>query len=56
MPQARVIALLVSPSNLQMQGVTRDVQDAARVKGVQLPILKAGTEGEIEAAFGLRCQ
>ena len=51
MPQARVIALLVSPSNLQMQGVTRDVQDAARVKGVQLPILKAGTEIRIIQVF-----
>jgi putative tryptophan/tyrosine transport system substrate-binding protein len=26
-------------------------QEAARVKGVQLPVLKAGTEGEIDAAF-----
>ena len=29
----------------------RDVQEAARVKRVQLLILKAGTEGEIDAAF-----
>jgi putative tryptophan/tyrosine transport system substrate-binding protein len=27
------------------------VQEAARVKGVQLPILKASTEREIDAAF-----
>jgi putative tryptophan/tyrosine transport system substrate-binding protein len=27
------------------------VQEAARAKGVQLPILRAGTEGEIDAAF-----
>jgi putative tryptophan/tyrosine transport system substrate-binding protein len=27
------------------------MQDAARTKGVQLPILKATTEGEIDAAF-----
>src|SRR5215468_2627464 len=27
------------------------MQQAARAKGVQLQILKAGTEGEIEAAF-----
>jgi putative tryptophan/tyrosine transport system substrate-binding protein len=31
--------------------MTRDVQEAARVKGVQLPILKAGIESEIDAAF-----
>ena len=29
----------------------RDVQEAARVKGVELHILKAGTENEINAAF-----
>ena len=29
----------------------RDVQEAARAKGVQLHILKAGTESEIDAAF-----
>jgi putative ABC transport system substrate-binding protein len=28
-----------------------DVQSAARAKGVELPILKAGSEGEIDAAF-----
>jgi putative ABC transport system substrate-binding protein len=30
----------------------REAQEAARAKGVQLPILKAGTESEIDAAFG----
>src|SRR3954452_10407455 len=29
----------------------RGMQEAARTKGVQLPILYAGTESEIEAAF-----
>jgi hypothetical protein len=29
----------------------RDVQEAARAKGVQLHILKAGTESEVDAAF-----
>jgi putative ABC transport system substrate-binding protein len=28
-----------------------DVQEAARAKGVQLPVLKAGVEDEIDAAF-----
>jgi putative tryptophan/tyrosine transport system substrate-binding protein len=50
-PQARVIALLVNPNNPYTEPMTRDVQEAARVKGVQLPILKAGTESEIDAAF-----
>jgi putative tryptophan/tyrosine transport system substrate-binding protein len=50
-PQARVIALLVNPNNPYTEPMTRDVQDAARVKSVQLPILKAGSESEIDAAF-----
>ena len=50
-PQARVIALLVNPNSPTTEPLIRDVQEAARVKGVQLPILKAGTEGEIDAAF-----
>jgi putative ABC transport system substrate-binding protein len=50
-PQAGVIALLVNPNNPQTKGVIRDVQDASRAKGVQLQILKAGTESEIDGAF-----
>jgi putative ABC transport system substrate-binding protein len=49
-PQAGVIALLVNP-NLPFEGIIRNMQEAARAKGVQLPILKAGTAGEIDAAF-----
>jgi putative ABC transport system substrate-binding protein len=50
-PQARVIALLVNPNNTSTEVMIRDVQDAARAKGLQLTILKAGSEGEIDAAF-----
>jgi putative ABC transport system substrate-binding protein len=50
-PQARVIALLVNPDDPRTGGLSGDMQEAARTKGVQLPILKAGTEGEIDAAF-----
>jgi putative ABC transport system substrate-binding protein len=50
-PQAKVVALLVNPSNPVIEPLIRDVQDAARAKAVQLPILKAGTESEIDAAF-----
>ncbi len=55
-PHARVIALLVNPNNPQTEGVIRDLQEAARAKGVQLPILKAGTESEIDAAFATLVQ
>jgi putative tryptophan/tyrosine transport system substrate-binding protein len=50
-PQARVIALLVNPNNPGTERMIRDMEEAARAKGVQLPILKAGTESEIDAAF-----
>ncbi len=50
-PHARVIALLVNPNNPTAERVIRDVQEAVRTKGVQLPILKAGAESEIDAPF-----
>ncbi len=50
-PQAAVIALLVNPNNAGDEPMIRDVQEAAQAKGVQLQILKAGAEGDFEAAF-----
>jgi len=50
-PQARVIALLVNSNKQGDEPMMRDVQEAARAKGVQLRILKAGTDSEIDAAF-----
>jgi putative ABC transport system substrate-binding protein len=55
-PQAKVIALLVNPKNPATENVMRDVQEAARVKGLQLPILKANSESEIDAAFATLVQ
>jgi putative ABC transport system substrate-binding protein len=46
-----VITLLVNPNNPSAERTMRDVQQAARAKGVQLHILKAATESEIDAAF-----
>jgi ABC-type uncharacterized transport system substrate-binding protein len=50
-PQARVMALLVNPNNAGAELTMRDVQEGANAKGVQLHILKVGTEREIDAAF-----
>ena len=50
-PQARVMALLVSPSNPNTPRNIVNAQEAARAKGVQLQVLKAGTERAIDAAF-----
>jgi putative tryptophan/tyrosine transport system substrate-binding protein len=55
-PRAGAIALLVNPNSPNTEPMIRDVQEAARAKGVQLPVLKAGAEGEIDAAFGTLVQ
>jgi putative ABC transport system substrate-binding protein len=55
-PRAKVIALLVNPTNAIAERVIADVQEAARAKGLQLLILKASTEGEIDAAFATLVQ
>jgi len=55
-PQAGVIALLVNPNNPNTERTIRDMEEAARAKGVQLNILKAGTESEIDAAFAALVQ
>jgi putative ABC transport system substrate-binding protein len=55
-PRAKVIALLVNPNNATAEPLIRDVQEAAGGKGVQLSVLKAGTESEIDAAFATLVQ
>jgi putative ABC transport system substrate-binding protein len=50
-PRAEVIALLVNPNNGVAERVSRDVQEAARTKGLRLHVLKAGSESEIDTAF-----
>jgi putative ABC transport system substrate-binding protein len=51
-PQARVIALLVNPNGMNAEGVISVTQEAARARGLQLHVLKADSEIEIDAAFG----
>jgi putative tryptophan/tyrosine transport system substrate-binding protein len=55
-PQAGVIALLVNPNNPLPEPILREVQDAAHAKGLQLRIVKAATEAEIDAAFAALIQ
>jgi putative ABC transport system substrate-binding protein len=50
-PLAGVIALFVDPNNPNPEPTIRDLQEAARAKGLQLHLLKASTESEIAAAF-----
>jgi putative ABC transport system substrate-binding protein len=50
-PRAGVIALLMNPDNATAERVIRDVQEAARTKGLQLHVLKGSSESEIDTAF-----
>ncbi len=51
-PKARTIALLVNPNATSFSEVTiRLAQQAARAKGIQLLIVKAGDDGDFDAAF-----
>jgi putative ABC transport system substrate-binding protein len=55
-PQARVIVLLVNPNYSGADEMIREVQEAASAKGFELHIVKARTEGEIDAAFATLVQ
>jgi putative ABC transport system substrate-binding protein len=50
-PEAGLIALLVNPNNAATERTIKDMGQAAHAKGMQLHILNAGTESEIDAAF-----
>jgi putative ABC transport system substrate-binding protein len=56
-PQAKVIAGLFGPTTTnRVRTITANVQEAARVKGVQFLILQASTESEIDTAFAALVQ
>ena len=55
-PGAKLIGLLVNPNNPQTGRVNSLVEAAARAKGVQLGILKAGSETEIDTTFASLAQ
>jgi ABC-type uncharacterized transport system substrate-binding protein len=50
-PRAKRIALLVNPKNPNSERGAREAQEAAKPLGVQLLVVKAATEGEIDEAF-----
>jgi len=50
-PRATRIAVVANPANANAESILSDVQEAARVLGMQVVVLHAGTIGEIDAAF-----
>ena len=55
-PRVGVIALLVNPNNSNSERIIGAMQEAARTKAVELHILKASNESEIDAAFATLVQ
>jgi putative ABC transport system substrate-binding protein len=55
-PQAAVVGILVNPSNHNVRFELSDLQNAAQTMGVQVTVLRASTESEIEAAFATLVQ
>jgi putative ABC transport system substrate-binding protein len=55
-PQTKAVALLVNPKNANADRVMRDMEEAARAKGILLHVVKAGNESEIETAYAALVQ
>jgi putative ABC transport system substrate-binding protein len=55
-PQTKVFALLVKPDNPETGKMIRDSLEAAHAKGVQIEILKASDQSEIDTAFASLAQ
>jgi putative tryptophan/tyrosine transport system substrate-binding protein len=50
-PNATTVAVLVNPNYPDAESQVRKVQEAARTLGLQLHVLKAGSEGDFDTAF-----
>jgi ABC-type uncharacterized transport system substrate-binding protein len=50
-PQAATIGVLLNPTSSTAASQLRDLQEAARTIGLQLHVLRASTDGQIDAAF-----
>ena len=55
-PAATTVAVLLNPTYPNFDVQTKEVQEAARMLGLQIQILHASTEQEIEAAFASLAQ
>jgi putative tryptophan/tyrosine transport system substrate-binding protein len=55
-PKAAVLAFLVNPNNPNAEFDTKEVQAAADAIGLQLKVLTAGAERDLEIAFGAIAQ
>jgi putative ABC transport system substrate-binding protein len=56
LPKATVVAQLVNPTNPNTETLSRELEAAARTLGLQLHVLRASTESDIDAAFATLVQ
>jgi putative ABC transport system substrate-binding protein len=56
LPTATIIALLVNPTNPVAETLSRDMEAAARTLGLQLHVLKASTDQDLDTAFATLVQ
>jgi putative ABC transport system substrate-binding protein len=52
-PTATIIGFLLNPTDPRAESQTRDMQEAAHALGLQIHVLNASTEGEIDTAFAM---
>ena len=50
-PHARIIGLLVNPTDPRFVSQTKDIQEAAKRFGLQIQVVNSSTEVELESAF-----
>ena len=50
-PSAKIIALLVIPTNFNTDALLKSLQPAARTFGLQVHVVEASTEGDFDTAF-----
>jgi putative ABC transport system substrate-binding protein len=50
-PKAALVGVLINPTNVNAEAVLKDLQAGARAIGLQIHLLQASTEREIETAF-----
>jgi putative tryptophan/tyrosine transport system substrate-binding protein len=55
-PAATVLTLLVNPANPNSETQSRDLQEAARKRGIRLHVLHAGAERDFDAVFATIAQ
>ena len=50
-PNATMVGVLVNPANPGAAAETKDLQEAARALGIELHVLSASTDGDLDTAF-----